>query len=57
MKNKIESFEESLVESYARFLLELDVYEKDPYRNKNNFWIRDESFEAYLHFIRHKYFK
>lgn len=51
------SFGEKLAKEYMKFLLELDFYENEPYRNHHNFWQRDESFEAFMHWLRFNYFK
>ena len=44
---------EELAKLYTQFLKELDEYENDPYRNRNNFWSRDEceTFEGFMKWV------
>jgi hypothetical protein len=50
---EIEQFEKTLIVLWESFLKDLDEYEKDPYRNHYNFWERDESFGAFMHWLSH----
>ena len=52
---KDKPFGDKIVDLYDKFIEELDAYEKDPYRNHNNFWERDESFEAFIHWLKFHY--
>jgi len=50
-----EKFATKFLNLYGEFIKELDEYEKNPYRNRHNFWERDESFEAFIHWLKYKY--